>query len=148
MNWQRQSTVGFNISNAILDFLGSWLSLGQLFIDCWQDDDWSGVTGNPVKLFLSLFSIFFTMVFMVQHYILYPHRQARDDQVRIRNDLRCNKHVFFFLSFFFFWFKKDETTMLIPKESSIQDTKDDDQKRSISEQLTYWAVRFAAQTSQ
>ena len=88
------------------------------------------------------------MVFMVQHYILYPHRQARDDQVRIRNDLRCNKHVFFFLSFFFFWFKKDEKTMLIPKESSIQDTKDDDQKRSISEQLTYWAVRFAAQTSQ
>lgn len=34
--------------------------------------DWSGLTGNPAKFFLSQISIAFDIVFIVQHYILYP----------------------------------------------------------------------------
>jgi len=34
-------------------------------------DDWSGLTGNPVKLFLSQISIFFDIIFVIQHYVLY-----------------------------------------------------------------------------
>eukprot|EP00160_Parvularia_atlantis_P016763 Unigene5478_Nuclearia_a/m.16766 Unigene5478_Nuclearia_a/g.16766 ORF Unigene5478_Nuclearia_a/g.16766 Unigene5478_Nuclearia_a/m.16766 type:complete len:247 (-) Unigene5478_Nuclearia_a:55-795(-) len=74
MNWYRKSTVGWNVYNVLLDFTGGWLSLGQLLIDCWQDNDWSGITGNPVKFFLGLFSIFFDIVFMIQHYVLYTNR--------------------------------------------------------------------------
>lgn len=33
--------------------------------------DWSGLTGNPAKFFLSQISIAFDVVFIVQHYILY-----------------------------------------------------------------------------
>lgn len=34
-------------------------------------DDWSGLTGNPVKFFLSQISILFDSVFITQHYVLY-----------------------------------------------------------------------------
>ena len=36
--------------------------------------------GDPTKLGLGLFSILFDMVFMVQHYILYPHREAQTSE--------------------------------------------------------------------
>ena len=54
-----------------LDFAGGILSVGQLFIDSYLQGDWSGVTGNPVKLALGNFSMFFDIIFMVQHFYLY-----------------------------------------------------------------------------
>ena len=40
-------------------------------IDSSLQSDWSGITGNPIKLGLGQVSIFFDILFMVQHYILY-----------------------------------------------------------------------------
>jgi cystinosin len=70
-NYRNQSTRGWSILQILLDFVGGILSVSQLLIDSYLQGDWSGVTGNPVKLALGNFSMFFDVVFMVQHYCLY-----------------------------------------------------------------------------
>merc|ERR1712187_370104 len=71
MNHRRRSTVGWNIYNVLLDFAGGSLSVAQLLFDAWAQNDWSKVTGDPAKLFLGNVSMFFDVIFMVQHYCLY-----------------------------------------------------------------------------
>jgi cystinosin len=71
-NYRNGSTHGWSIHGILLDFFGGVLSLAQLGIDSYLQRDWSGITGNPVKLALGNISIFFDVVFMLQHYILYP----------------------------------------------------------------------------
>lgn len=70
-NYRRQSTVGWSIDQVLLDFTGGVMSIAQLVIDSSLQDDWSGISGNPVKLALGGISIFFDVVFMLQHYWLY-----------------------------------------------------------------------------
>ncbi|KAL4907519.1 hypothetical protein BDW74DRAFT_176279 [Aspergillus multicolor] len=77
VNYKRKSTRGWSIVQILLDFTGGVLSLAQLVIDSSFQDDWSGITGNPIKFLLSNVSIFFDLLFMVQHYILY--RDAEDN---------------------------------------------------------------------
>lgn len=74
MNFRRRSTEGWNIFNVLLDFSGGLLSVLQLVLDCWAQNDWSKVTGDPVKLLLGSCSMVFDVVFMLQHYCLYPRR--------------------------------------------------------------------------
>jgi cystinosin len=71
VNYKRKSTIGWSISQILFDLAGGFLSLAQLIIDASFQNDWSGVTGNPLKLLLANISIFFDLVFVVQHYILY-----------------------------------------------------------------------------
>jgi len=72
LNYQRKSTDGWSIGQILFDFAGGILSLGQLFIDASFQGDWSGVTGNPAKFGLSNISLFFDVIFILQHYIIYP----------------------------------------------------------------------------
>jgi cystinosin len=58
--------------NVALDFGGGMLSLVQLLMDGAYTQDWTAVTGNPVKFALGFASIFFDVIFMVQHFCLYP----------------------------------------------------------------------------
>ncbi|GAA5894020.1 hypothetical protein JCM5296_004134 [Sporobolomyces johnsonii] len=74
LNYRRKSTEGWSIENIILDLTGGTLSLAQLVLDAWIDADWRAITGNPGKLGLSLLSLSFDLVFVVQHFVLY-----RDD---------------------------------------------------------------------
>lgn len=76
LNKSRQSTVGWNVLNVILDLTGGVLSLIQLIGDCASMKDWSGLTGNPTKLFLSMTTIFFDLVFLIQHYVLYADKTS------------------------------------------------------------------------
>lgn len=71
MNYQRRSTDGWSIGPILLDISGGVLSLLQLLIDASFQPDWSGVTGNPVKLGLGNISILFDLIFITQHYVLY-----------------------------------------------------------------------------
>lgn len=43
----------------------------QLVLDSALQNDWSGLTGNPMKLGLANVSILFDVLFIVQHYVLY-----------------------------------------------------------------------------
>jgi len=81
VNYKRKSTSGWSIGQILLDFAGGIMSIAQLVIDSSLQADWSGLTGNPVKLGLGNVSIFFDIVFMTQHYILYrqPRKQSDED---------------------------------------------------------------------
>ncbi|KAL6705870.1 hypothetical protein ACN47E_006330 [Coniothyrium glycines] len=84
VNYKRKSTVGWSIYPMLLDFAGGWLSLAQLIIDSALQNDWGGITGNPVKFGLSNISIVFDIIFMLQHYIWYPrptkHFEDEDEE--------------------------------------------------------------------
>jgi uncharacterized protein with PQ loop repeat len=91
-NWQRQSTKGWSILNVMLDFTGGSLSFLQIFIDGANTGDWNvfggGGSFNIAKFCLSVISIVFDIIFMIQHYILYnPKRRARIDHTREKNEL-------------------------------------------------------------
>ncbi|KAI1625771.1 PQ loop repeat-domain-containing protein [Exophiala viscosa] len=76
LNFNRKSTVGWSIEQILCDITGGVLSLIQLVIDASFQGDWSGITGNSLKLGLSNISIAFDIIFIVQHFILY---RGQDD---------------------------------------------------------------------
>jgi cystinosin len=69
LNYRRKSTSGWSIWQILLDVAGGILSLLQLVIDSALQADWSGLYGNPAKLALSNFSLFFDTIFITQHYV-------------------------------------------------------------------------------
>jgi len=71
LNWSRRSTTGWNIDNVLLDFAGGALSLGQLLLDAGCSGEWSQLVGDPVKFALGFASMFFDVLFMLQHFVLY-----------------------------------------------------------------------------
>lgn len=70
-NFRRRSTIGWSITQQLLDFTGGLGSLLQLLIDSALQRDWSGLTGNPLKLGLANISLLFDIVFLVQHFVLF-----------------------------------------------------------------------------
>lgn len=85
-NYQRQSTDGWSIAQILLDLSGGVFSLLQLFIDASLQEDWSGLTGNPIKLALGNTSVFFDVIFIVQHYILYRPAKPRQAEASAVKD--------------------------------------------------------------
>ncbi|KAF5002793.1 hypothetical protein FGRMN_100 [Fusarium graminum] len=84
-NYNNQSTEGWSISQILLDLTGGVLSVSQQAIDSYQQRDWSGITGNPVKFSLGNISMIYDSIFMVQHYVLYrnpekPQFDTREDE--------------------------------------------------------------------
>jgi len=79
MNFRDKSTEGWSIGNVLLDVTGGLLSFLQMFLDSFNSGSFDVFVRNPVKLGLSLFSIFFDILFIIQHYVLYRHvhRNAR-----------------------------------------------------------------------
>lgn len=77
-NYRNRSTQGWAIEQILLDFTGGVLSIAQLGIDSYLQRDWSGITGNPVKLALGNCSLFFDLIFIVQHYILYRGAEGKE----------------------------------------------------------------------
>jgi len=105
MNFKHKTTKGFSIGNILLDFTGGTFSLAQQIVDSDNQSDWSVMFGNVPKLILSLESIVFDTLFMVQHYILYgdeKDRPVEDEYHRfptedINGDVdgQCRKKGFF-----------------------------------------------------
>ncbi|EKD19947.1 uncharacterized protein L3040_002374 [Drepanopeziza brunnea f. sp. 'multigermtubi'] len=81
-NRNNKSTKGWSIAQILLDFAGGILSILQLGIDSYLQGDWSGITGNPVKLALGNISVFFDIIFIIQHYFLYrkPGKSLEDGE--------------------------------------------------------------------
>jgi LCT (Lysosomal Cystine Transporter) family transporter len=80
LNYRRKSTVGWSIGNILLDFTGGLLSVAQECVDAAIKESWGGITGNLPKFLLGLVSMFFDVLFMVQHYVLY---KGGDGHVRL-----------------------------------------------------------------
>ncbi|KVH92820.1 Cystinosin/ERS1p repeat-containing protein [Cynara cardunculus var. scolymus] len=72
MNFRRKSTIGFSIGNILLDLLGGLTNYGQMAVQSIDQHSWVNFYGNIGKTLLSLVSIFFDLLFILQHYVLYP----------------------------------------------------------------------------
>ncbi len=79
-NWRNRSTAGWSIVQILLDFAGGLLSIAQLGLDSYRQRDWSGLTGNPVKLALGNVSMAYDVVFVVQHYVLYREGAKEEEE--------------------------------------------------------------------
>ncbi|XP_036307708.1 cystinosin isoform X1 [Pipistrellus kuhlii] len=71
MNFAYKSTEGWSIGNVLLDFTGGCFSLLQMFLQSYNNDHWTLIFGDPTKFGLGIFSIFFDIVFFIQHFCLY-----------------------------------------------------------------------------
>lgn len=76
MNFRRKSTVGWSIGNILLDLIGGLTNYGQMAVQSIDQNSWVNFYGNIGKTLLSLVSVFFDILFIVQHYVLYPSRKA------------------------------------------------------------------------
>ena len=86
LNWKRKSTAGWSIWQILLDLTGGFLSNLQLVLDCAALSDFSGITGNVAKLILGQASIFFDVIFCLQHYVLYPSSPPRSIDTPVQED--------------------------------------------------------------
>ncbi|XP_074640765.1 cystinosin homolog isoform X4 [Tubulanus polymorphus] len=91
MNYKRKSTIGWSIGNVLLDCTGGSLSILQMFLLSYNNNDWGSIFGDPTKFGLGLFSILFDILFMVQHYVLYRNHQpithaSDDEETRLLDD--------------------------------------------------------------
>lgn len=77
LNFKRQSTLGWNINQVLLDFSGGIFSLFQLCMEAFVKADMSAISGDPVKFGLGVVSVIFDIMFMVQHYSLYKVNNAK-----------------------------------------------------------------------
>lgn len=60
------------------------LSMAQLFLDAFRlGKGWSGVAGNPIKLWLGFASLLLDFGFLYQHFVLYAHGNALDEYVEV-----------------------------------------------------------------
>ena len=70
-NYKRKSTIGWSILNILLDFTGGTFSFAQNLIDYFRKEFSIHGSLNIAKYALSIISIFFDIIFMIQHYVLY-----------------------------------------------------------------------------
>ena len=71
-NWKRKSTKGWSIANILLDFTGGFFSFLQLALEAIGGQH---IEINPVKLALSIICMLYDIIFVIQHYCLYPQRK-------------------------------------------------------------------------
>ena len=71
-----------------MDFTGGMLSMVQMFLIAYNNDDWSSLFGDPTKFGLGLFSVVFDIFFMLQHYVFYrgnlPHETLQGSNEELR----------------------------------------------------------------
>ncbi|XP_058739437.1 cystinosin homolog [Vicia villosa] len=93
MNFLRKSTDGFSIGNILLDFSGGIANYGQMVVQSIDQDSWVNFYGNIGKVLLSLVSVSFDIIFIIQHYVLYPAKKLSklvttgDDEDQTREHL-------------------------------------------------------------
>ena len=75
LNYERKSTQGYNITQILLDLFGGLLSILQMLLDTNDMHEWNALVGNIQKLALGILTGFFDMVYIVQHYVLYPENR-------------------------------------------------------------------------
>ncbi|KAM1014993.1 hypothetical protein ACFX13_045578 [Malus domestica] len=78
MNFLRKSTDGFSIGNILLDFTGGAASYAQMAMQSIDQHSWVNFYGNIGKTLLSLISIFFDLLFMCQHFVLYRGKSSEE----------------------------------------------------------------------
>ena len=91
-NFRRKSTIGWNIHNILLDFTGGAFSFGQNIIDSTRDafsvtSEGQSKPLNIAKYGLSFISIFFDIIFMIQHYIFFRNSNSEKKKKKIDEEI-------------------------------------------------------------
>merc|ERR1711962_1927176 len=81
LNFRRKSTFGWSVGNILLDFTGGFLSIGQMFVISYNENDWGSVFGDPTKFGLGLFSVLFDILFILQHYVFYRGNSPAEELI-------------------------------------------------------------------
>lgn len=68
LNNHRRSTSGFSIWLVLLDFAGGVFSVGQMFVDSANANDWTSLSGNPTKFLAGAVSVILDLILIYQHY--------------------------------------------------------------------------------
>ena len=84
-NYNRKSTEGWSIANIILDFTGGSFSFAQNIVDVLRksfnlDKPGQSASLNIAKFALSFISIFFDIIFCIQHYCLYAKPKSEEEK--------------------------------------------------------------------
>jgi len=93
MNYRRKSTVGWSIGNILLDFTGGSLSILQMVLISYNNDDWGSIFGDPTKFGLGFFSVVFDIFFMLQHYVFYRDKLPHEPLAGSTEELRTSPAV-------------------------------------------------------
>ncbi|KAL7140675.1 hypothetical protein ABFS83_08G004700 [Erythranthe nasuta] len=72
LNFKRKTTSGFSVGNILLDFLGGITNAIQMVMQSIDQNSLENLFGNIGKTLLALVTIFFDIVLLIQHYLLYP----------------------------------------------------------------------------
>jgi len=56
-------------------------------------DDWKSIFGDPTKFGLGAFSVFFDVIFMFQHYVLYRKSNPKSDGYESIGDPKEEKSI-------------------------------------------------------
>ncbi|AOW02918.1 PQ loop repeat-domain-containing protein [Yarrowia lipolytica] len=93
-NFRRKSTKGWSIVSILCDFGGGILSLAQLILDGYINHDYEGIFKNVPKLLLSLITLIFDIMFMLQHYVWYndSNFQVSPGGIESQNHHYHNQH--------------------------------------------------------
>ncbi|KAL6136169.1 PREDICTED: cystinosin homolog [Fragaria vesca subsp. vesca] len=76
MNFIRKSTDGLSIFFILLDFSGGVGSYAQMAVQSIDQDSWVNFYGNIGKTLLSLICVSYDLLFIFQHFVLYPSKKA------------------------------------------------------------------------
>ncbi|KAL7100551.1 hypothetical protein ACP275_08G004700 [Erythranthe tilingii] len=75
LNFKRKTTSGFSVGNILLDFLGGITNAIQMVMQSIDQNSLENLFGNIGKTLLALVTIFFDIVLLIQHYLLYPSKK-------------------------------------------------------------------------
>ncbi|OAF67538.1 hypothetical protein A3Q56_04730 [Intoshia linei] len=67
LNYQLKTTVGLSMTAIYLDFFGTVFCMFQLVIDAFNNDDVYAALGNPAKVYISIISCFYSILFIIQN---------------------------------------------------------------------------------
>ncbi|XP_010250903.1 PREDICTED: cystinosin homolog [Nelumbo nucifera] len=89
MNFMRKSTEGWSIGNILLDLLGGLTNYAQMAMQSIDQGSWVNFYGNIGKTLLSLVSVFFDLLFICQHYLLYPSSKKEEIYFEVDSENRA-----------------------------------------------------------
>ena len=71
MNWKNKNTKGWAIEQVFPDLGGAIFSFLQMVVVSINTHDWNTYFGNPIKMFLSVLTLAYDSIFLIQHFIVY-----------------------------------------------------------------------------
>ncbi|KAF1859881.1 hypothetical protein Lal_00028064 [Lupinus albus] len=83
--FKRKSTEGWSIGFSLLDFSGGIANYAQMSIQSIDQGSWKNLYGNVGKVLISLVSVLFDIIFMCQHYLLYPSNNTTSETTEHNN---------------------------------------------------------------